>query len=121
MTGVVDLLGRALVPVHLKKSGSGGKFIKLQAWIDTGFTGELVLPKSVIEMLGLSRANVVRAELGDGSEAVFDTFSCTLKWMGKTREIEALESSGDLPLLGVTLLKGYKLTIDYERDRVSVV
>jgi predicted aspartyl protease len=78
MTGVVDGFGRALLPIRLKEPATT-KLVDLQAWIDTGFTGELVLPKSAISSLGLARANVVRAELGDGSEAVFDTYACTLE------------------------------------------
>jgi clan AA aspartic protease len=119
VTGVVDLLGRALVPIHLKVAATGN-LRELQAWIDTGFTGELVLPKMTVELLGLARANVVKAELGDGSEAVFDTYGCTLAWFGDLKEIEALASTGDYPLLGVSLLKGHALAIDFGRDRVSV-
>jgi predicted aspartyl protease len=70
MTGSVDGFGRALVPIRLKVPATG-KLRKIQAWIDTGFTGELVLPKAIIRSLGLARANVVKAELGDGSEAIF--------------------------------------------------
>jgi clan AA aspartic protease len=119
VTGVVDLLGRALVPIRLKEPATGS-FRELQAWIDAGFTGELVLPKTTVELLALARANVVKAELGDGSEAVFDTYGCTLDWFGDLKEIEALESTGDYPLLGVSLLKGHALAIDYGHDRVSI-
>jgi clan AA aspartic protease len=119
MTGVVDGFGRALVPIRLRGPATG-KFQQLDAWIDTGFTGEIVLPKPVNNSLGLTRANVVRAELGDGSEAVFDTHACTLEWFGELKEIEALESTGEHPLLGVSLLKGHKLVVDYHLDRVSV-
>jgi len=119
MTGVVDGFGRALVPVRLKKPAVG-KFVKVQAWIDTGFTGELVLPKAVVRSLGLSSANVVKAELGDVSIAVIHTYGCELEWFGERRVIEALETTGEHPLIGATLLKGHRLTIDYDRGRVQV-
>src|SRR5205085_2034532 len=86
MTGAVDDFGRALVPVRLKKPATG-KLAKVQAWIDTGFTGELVLPKTLVNSLGLTRANVVKAELGDGSEAVIHTYGCELEWFGEPKLI----------------------------------
>jgi len=119
MTGAVDGLGRALVPIRLKQPTTG-KLLEMQAWIDTGFTGELVLSKAIIDSFGLTRANVVKAELGDGSEVVLDTYGCTLEWFGELKEIEALSSTSDYPLLGVTLLKGHELLIDFKHDRVTV-
>ena len=121
MNGTVDQYGRALVAIQLKKPGDRGRFLKFKAWIDTGFTGELVLPKSIVEELDLPHANVIKAELGDGSLTVFDTNNCVLKWFDELIEIEALESSGDFPLVGVSLLKGHEVLIDYDRNRVRVV
>jgi len=96
MTGIVDDDGRALVPILLKLPDSE-EFLEVEAWVDTGFTGELVLPKSIVETLGLQSANVVKAELGDGSEAVFDTYACTLEWFGELIEIEVLQTDGEFP------------------------
>jgi len=119
MTGIVDDLGRALVTIRLKQPDAED-FIEVDTWVDTGFTGELVLPKSIVESLGLTDANVIKAELGDGTEAVFDTYICALEWFGEQIEIEALQSSGDYPLLGATLLMGHQLAIDYALSSVTI-
>ena len=58
MTGEVDNAGRALVPVTLE-SALDARPVELKAWVDTGFTGELVLPQTVIAALSLSRSVLI--------------------------------------------------------------
>ncbi len=48
MTGSVDGSGRALVRIRLKNPSDATE-TELDAWIDTGFTGELVLPQQHTE------------------------------------------------------------------------
>jgi predicted aspartyl protease len=52
MTGTVDSLGRALLRVRLQHPQSAS-VVEMDAWIDTGFTGELVIPQQQIAALGL--------------------------------------------------------------------
>ena len=66
MNGHVDSAGRALVRLRLT-SAATATTMEIEAWIDTGFTGELVLPQDQIAALGLPHSAVVTAELGDGS------------------------------------------------------
>lgn len=63
---------------------------------------------------------MVKAELGDGTEAVFETYACTLEWFGVLQEIEALESSAGEPLLGVGLLNGHELLVNYRNKLVAL-
>jgi predicted aspartyl protease len=50
MRGVVDDSGRAILPIEIlcPKYPTG---VQVDAWIDTGFTGDLVLPQSLIDDL----------------------------------------------------------------------
>jgi len=68
MNGTVDDAGRALIRVEVR-SLHGTVPRALEAWIDTGFTGELVLSQAVIDELRLAQSGSVNAELGDGSVA----------------------------------------------------
>lgn len=52
MNGHVDSAGRALVRIGLM-SAAAATTMEVEAWIDTGFTGELVLPQDQIVALGL--------------------------------------------------------------------
>jgi clan AA aspartic protease len=83
------------------------------AWVDTGFNGELVLPQSNVLALGLPRSAGIAATLGDGSQIVLDTYTCRIDWFGTSREIEVITNNGQWPLLGVGLLLSHELHIDY--------
>jgi predicted aspartyl protease len=52
MRGLVDDSGRAILPIEIlcPKYPTG---VRVDAWIDTGFTGDLVLPQSLIDDLQL--------------------------------------------------------------------
>ena len=119
MNGKVDEFGRALVPIRLR-AATTSKPIELQVWIDTGFTGELVLPQRRIEQLGLSESALVSAGLGDGTERVLHAYSCMVEWFGSQRQIEVIASQGTYPLLGVGLLVGHRLKIDYEALELTI-
>ena len=82
----VDAGGRALVRIILKSSAQSSP-TQLETWIDTGFTGDLVLPQVAISSLGLPQSGTVGAELGDGSSVVMDTYTCLIDWFGQERQI----------------------------------
>jgi len=112
MNGYVDSAGRALVRITVRSAATASVLV-VDAWVDTGFTGELVLPQDQIVSLGLPRSAVVKAELGDGSETVLDVYTCLIEWFGQEKQVEVIASTGASPLLGVGLLQGHTLTIDY--------
>jgi clan AA aspartic protease len=71
--------------------------MEIEAWVDTGFTGELVLPQDRIAALGLPRSAVVTAELGDGSQTVLEVYSCLIEWFGRVQQIEVIANTGTSP------------------------
>jgi clan AA aspartic protease len=91
------------------------------AWVDTGFSGELVLPTDIILAFGLPRSIGVAAILGDGSTVTLDSYICRLDWFGTTREVEVVANTGQWPLLGVGLLLGRDLHIDYRAMTVALL
>jgi clan AA aspartic protease len=119
MNGYVDHTGRALVRIVVP-SPATTTAIEIEAWIDTGFTGELVLPQDRIAALGLPRSAVVKAELGDGSETVLEVYSCLIEWFGRVQQIEVIATTGTSPLLSVGLLQGHTLTIDYTSRMLTI-
>ena len=112
MIGRVDRMGRALVTIKLRPR-EGERAIAIAAWVDTAFTGELVLPSREIERLGLSQSSAIMAGLADGNEVILEAFSCLIEWFDEELQIEVVESNGALPLLGIGLLHGHRLEIDY--------
>lgn len=83
----------------------------INAVIDTGFNGFLTLPSSAIAALALLWQMTDTVTLGDGSKALFDLFTATVIWDGQYREIDIAESETE-PLIGMSLLYGYRLQVD---------
>ena len=119
MKGRVDQAGRALVQISLRPSAQSTP-TQLDAWIDTGFTGDLVLPLAPVTALALPQSGTVNAQLADGSIILMDTYDCLLEWFGQTRQIEVVPNNGQLPLLGIGLLRNHKLTIDYSLQSLEI-
>lgn len=120
MTGAVDAAGRALLPVTVT-ADSCPRGMAVDVWVDTGFTGELVFPLTVVRRLGLIQSGSVDAVLADGSQTQLDTYSCKILWFTGERSLEVIANDGDVPLLGVGLLLGRELRIDCTNLTVSLL
>ncbi len=119
MNGYVDQSGRAFVPVEIL-SATSPKGFQIDVWIDTGFTGELVLPEPVVRQLNLPISGAVDGILADGSRTELNTYHCQLRWFGRERHLEVIANNGELPLLGVGLLLAKELRVDYTNLVVSL-
>lgn len=120
MNGYVDQFGRAMVQVEIF-SEKDDSFRKLEAWVDTAFTGELMLPERVIEELGLKPSGSVDGLLANGSQIIVPLYQCKLNWFEKERDLDILSSINTLPLLGIGLLLAKKLIVDYTNLTIEIV
>ncbi|HEY4574854.1 MAG TPA: clan AA aspartic protease [Thermoanaerobaculia bacterium] len=98
--------------VRLSLRGSQGGETVVEAVVDTGFSGFLTLPPDLVEELGLKFHKRGQAVLGDGSTVVFDTYEAIILWNGRARRI-AIDAAEVDPLLGVRLLYGHGLSVDF--------
>ncbi|MFO7902902.1 MAG: clan AA aspartic protease [Planctomycetota bacterium] len=119
MNGSVDGNGRALLSVRIA-SDPQSQAVAIEAWIDTGFSGDLVLPQVVIDALGLVQSGTVDAVLADGSQIEVRTYTCHVDWFGEVRRLEVVANDGACPLLGVGLLLGHELRINYHTMVLSL-
>ena len=108
ITGKVNAYREAVIT--LKVLGSEGREQQIEAVVDTGFTGFLTLPSAFIAALRLPWRRRGRAELADGSATVFDVYEARVLWDGEDRRI-AIDSAETEPLIGMSLLYGYALTV----------
>jgi clan AA aspartic protease len=119
MIGRVDNAGRALVDIELRASlDSRGRYFSV--WIDTGFTGELVLPQATIDEIALTMTGTVSAVLADGSRVVLRTFECFIQWIDGAKRLEVVANEGSCALLGVGLLVDRRLMIDYQSKLITL-
>jgi clan AA aspartic protease len=119
MNGRVDANGRALIALRLR-SRSNSTPTDLTIWIDTAFTGDLVIPRSTIHRLQLPRSASVAAGLADGREVLLDSYHCIVDWFGKEVTAEVIENDGQFPLLGIGLLRGRRLEVDYRSSSLTI-
>ena len=87
----------------------------------TAFTGDLALPLDTIRKLGLTRTSTVLAVLADGSTHKVESYIGFADWFGEVREVEIVAGQNPIPLLGVTLLLGCRLEIDYSSLTVCLI
>jgi predicted aspartyl protease len=112
MKGIVDDSGRAILPVAIlcTKHPTG---VQDDVWIDTGFTGDLVLLESHVKDLEQEVTGSIDGVLADGSQVELSTYHCHLNWFGRVRDLEVIANSGQTPLIGVGLLLAGELRVDY--------
>jgi clan AA aspartic protease len=87
------------------------KYQMVKAVVDTGYTGCLILPRSLIVSMGLTCYAQQEGLLGDGSIHLFNVYESSVIWDGQVRMIEINDSEAD-PLIGMGLLEGYELRIE---------
>jgi clan AA aspartic protease len=115
ITGIVT--DRREAVIRIKVRGPAGHEQEIEAIIDTGFDGWLSLPSSLIAHLGLVWHRRGRALLADGNESIFDIYEAVVDWAGATRRIPVDEAE-TAPLVGISLLEGYELTIQVQRGGI---
>lgn len=108
ITGSVSAKREATILLQLQ--GPAGQEHQIEAVIDTGFTGRLLLPPAVVANLGLQSLGRGGAVLADGSTTVFNVYEVTVDWNGQLLTVPVHEADGD-PLVGMALLYGCELRV----------
>jgi clan AA aspartic protease len=106
--------------IRISVRNPSGQRTSVQAVIDTGFTGWLSLPPSLITTLGLPWMNRVRGLLADGSESFFDVYEAQVYWHRRWRVVRVAEAD-TTPFMGMSLLDGSELRIEArDHGKVSI-
>ncbi len=97
----------------LKVKNNSGGFNLIPVNIDTGDNTELGLPTQIVEKLGLTASGKCRANTTDGL-VERDQGEAEIIWQGKKRQVKCVHLPSDNPpVIGMRLLKGNRITIDY--------
>ena len=81
----------------------------LECVVDTGFSGDLTLPPSVIQHLRLQRAETITVITANEASARLNAYRGAILWQGQRRAVRIIEAEGT-PLIGIGLLWDNLLT-----------
>ena len=115
---VVNAAYEAVVALSLQ--GPAGQAQEVEAVVDTGYSGFLTLPSTLVTELGLPFAYIGRALLANDDEVSFDVHDVTVLWDGQPRHVKA-DATGSTPLVGMLLLDGHNLNIEVENGGRVVI
>lgn len=105
--------------VTIRLVGGSEGWTEVECVVDTGFIGAaLVLPRDVIEALGLVISGHEQFDMVGGARTSADITVGQVEWLGEVRSV--LIIVGESYLVGSHLLDGTRLTIDYKQRTVSV-
>ena len=79
--------------------------------IDTGFDGELAIPRSYTSLFGTSN-DFFEVDFADGQRKKSMIVQCSVQWLEGYREVTAMYIDGNNPLLGMELLKNCLVTLE---------
>ena len=105
--------GKAIVPVIFRLPSQPD--FSVDFVIDTGFNDYLTLPIQAVNIMNLPLYSSISARLADGSKTVLSVHSAIIIWDNVEKVVPVL-ASGNKPLLGVALMEGYHLEIDFEEN-----
>ena len=111
-TGRVSAAREALLRLRL----AAGETV--ECLVDTGFTGALVLPQSLVTRLGLPIVGREVFEMVGGRQFVAVVALAEVEWLGAVRTVRVIVSEDTL--LGTELLDGTKLVIDYVAHTLTI-
>ena len=97
--------------VTIEVAGSDEVFRTTDVVVDTGFTGWLTLPETVIERMGLDLYGRRPAVLANGETTILDLYFARIRWHGLDRPV-MVHQAGGRPLMGMAPLSGSRLLID---------
>ncbi len=107
--GVVNAAHEAVVALSLQ--GPAEQTQDIEAVVDTGYSGFLTLPTTLVTELELPFAYIGRAFLANDDEVSFNVHDVTALWDGHPRHIKA-DATGSTPLVGMQLLDRHSLYMD---------
>ena len=91
---------------------------QITAIVDTGFDGAICLPISFAVALGLELVGWEFVQYADGRIARELLFRGTVRFQDSVREVNISLTEGDEALVGLEMLRGYKMVLDGDTHHV---
>jgi clan AA aspartic protease len=113
-------LGKVVEKVRFTNSFDPGRSVEVEAVVDSGAT-MVVLPKSLVKMLGLKKVVDVKVKYADGSVKEKEVYGVVrVELMGRVGNFDVLaEEEGAQPLIGQIVLERLDLIIEPSTRRLT--
>ncbi len=112
-SGRVVSTRKPLVSLHFLDVNENPHLIPMV--LDTGFTGQVLLPERYVERLGLTLDRSMQGHLANGEFVCIPSGDTTVIWQGNRRNVPFLQL-GTESLLGMDFLWNHRITIDAVAD-----
>lgn len=118
LRGSIDEYGHCWVPATIVGSRQE---ISVEAILDTGFDGWVCLPMRLAIQLGLELCGFQTVELADGTQKEELVFSGEVIFGDQRGEVDITLTSGGETLVGLGLLVGSMMTINFAGRTLEIV
>ena len=98
----------------------GARRFRIEAILDTGFTGHLCLARRYEKRVRLVRLGDIESELADGSCVTQPEYAAEVSFDGERRRVLVMLTDSRDSLIGTALLRKKRVAIDFPRRRVVV-
>ncbi len=107
--GIVNAKRQPIVSLTIR--GDAGQEVTIEALLDTGYNGALMLPLDQVEALGLRFIRTDTTTVADGRRIPVPVYAARVVWDGIER-MTSVVAAGTQPLLGMSLTLGHRVVIE---------
>lgn len=93
---------------------------EIEALIDTGFNGALMLPLEEVENLDLGKIGKAQYAMADGTVSEAIVFVAEIEWLAGKKKVSVVSSASEFPLIGMELLYYTKIVLQPSKDILNI-
>lgn len=93
---------------------------EIEAILDTGFNGSLLLPLTTVKELQLPFVGATEYVLADGTFAYAEIFSAEVQWLAGKRYVLVVGLDTDFPLVGMRLIKNIRIVLEASKGIFTI-
>ena len=97
--------------ISLIVGGDAGQEVTVEALLDTGYNGSLMLPLEQVEALALRFIRTDTTLVADGRRVPVPVYAVRVIWDG-TERLTSIVAAGTQPLLGMSLTLGHRVIVE---------
>tara|TARA_Y100000034_G_C6838605_1_gene379191 strand:+ start:77 stop:442 length:366 start_codon:yes stop_codon:yes gene_type:complete len=88
--------------------------------LDTGFNGEIMLPKRIIEVLDLAQIGFMEYRTADGRKNITQLYTTPIKIMNEVMNVPVVATDSNFSLAGIKLFNNCKIILEENKNIVEI-